>query len=484
MSYGHADRIAAIFSGTPAAGSEKPMPPIDPRLYDRPEVRRILAERDIAGLYRALHDAGVPQRQIAELTGQSQSEVSEILKGRRVLSYDLLVRITEGLGIPRELMGISWWGPGGSHAGPDGAYGGQVTVANPEGVDEMLRRRRQVIELGAGVAVGAPLAKLAQLLERLELPDPSPVPLPSRLGTVHVAKVRDLTRRLDEAASTPSGSDPEVSTAATAWAERLLDVSGTETVKLALMVAIAELHSVAGWAGFHAGLYDRAMLHYAHVLKLATQAGDAYCQALALNNAGLITVEHGRPNDGLKLLQCGAVKALDIPTGEQRAVVVGEIGKAAMQAQALAEEATALSRLDYPEAAQAADTALTKARELWTPTPADPYGDLDRPAACLKLERGHLDAAEPFAVASLRRWEGGRQVSLTQSAIVLATIHVRAVEPRGLQLAHSAIVSAGKLASVRARKRLEPLAAALEARRGSDAEQLARMARQVAATRA
>ena len=87
-------------------------------------------------------------------------------------------------------------------------------------------------------------------------------------------------------------------------------------------------------------------------------------------------------------------------------------------------------------------------------------------------------------MASLQRWEGGRQVSLTQSAIVLATIHVRAVEPRGLQLARSAIVSAGKLASVRARKRLEPLAAALEARRGSDAEQLARMARQVAATRA
>ena len=54
--------------------------------------------------------------------------------------------------------------------------------------------RRQLIELGAGVAVGAPAAKLAQLLERLELGDPSPVPLPSQLGAVHVAKVRDLTR--------------------------------------------------------------------------------------------------------------------------------------------------------------------------------------------------------------------------------------------------------------------------------------------------
>ena len=108
--------------------------------------------------------------------------------------------------------------------------------------------------------------------------------------------------------------------------------------------------------------------------------------------------------------------------------MVGESGRAAVQAVALVAEATALSRLEYPEAAQAADTAMVKARELWQPTPADPYGDPDRPAACLELERGHLDAAEPFAVASLRRWEGGSQISRTQSAIVLATIHVRAGE--------------------------------------------------------
>ena len=86
-------------------------------------------------------------------------------------------------------------------------------------------------------------------------------------------------------------------------------------------------------------------------------------------------------------------------------------------------------------------------------------------------------------MASLRRWEGGSQVSRTQSAIVLATIHVRAGEPRGLQLAHSAVTAAGELTSVRTRRRLEPLAAALAARRGTDAEQLARMARQVATTK-
>ncbi|MCA1676527.1 MAG: helix-turn-helix domain-containing protein [Actinobacteria bacterium] len=206
MSYGHADKIARLAASTPAAGSEKPAPLIDPTLYHRDDVRPVLAERDIAGLFRVLKDdAGLTQRTIAELVGMSQSEVSEILDGRRVIAYDVLVRIAEGLRITRELMGLSY--------GENDAYGGDGTVANPpEGVSvEMLRRR--LIELGAGLAVAAPAAKLAPLLERLELPDPPPVPPPSVLSGVHVVKVRDLTRRA-------YGSDPEVSSAAAAWASR------------------------------------------------------------------------------------------------------------------------------------------------------------------------------------------------------------------------------------------------------------------------
>ena len=114
----------------------------------------------------------------------------------------------------------------------------------------------------------------------------------------------------------------------------------------------------------------------------------------------------------------------------------------------------------------------------------DRNGDLDQVAARLELERGRLDAAEPFAAASVRRWEGISERARTYSGVVLATVHVRAGELRGLALAHSAITSAARLTSARIRRRLEPLVTALEARRGSDAEQLARMARQVAATRA
>ena len=467
--YGHADKIAAIAAGASAVGGEKPTPPIDPRLYDRPEVRPILAERDIAGLYRALHDAGVPQRRIAELTGQSQSEVSEILKGRRVLSYDLLVRITEGLAIPRELMGLSWWGPDGTHAGPDGAYGGEVTVADPsEGVDEILRRHVLALAPIAAVAHN-PLTRLRELLEHSELPGPSPVPLPSRLSGVHVEKVRDQTRRLREAGRA-YGSDPEMGSAAAAWATRLLDVPGPDAVSKALMVSVAELHIQAGWAGTDAGLYDRAMHHYARGLELATEAGDAYLQALALTYAGMSTEEHGQPNDGLKLLQYAGVKARSIPQSHEL--------RTAVEAVVLEDSATAYAHLGCPEAA---DRELDQARELWAPTNLS--GDPNQVAACIELDRGRLDAAEPFAVASMRRWEGVSERARTYSGVVLATVHVRAGEHRGLALAHGAITSAARLTSARVRRRLEPLATALETRSGSDVQQLARMARQVAAAR-
>ncbi|MGH3936560.1 MAG: hypothetical protein ACRDS1_16540, partial [Pseudonocardiaceae bacterium] len=53
--------------------------------------------------------------------------------------------------------------------------------------------------------------------------------------------------------------------------------------------------------------------------------------------------------------------------------------------------------------------------------PADPFGDPDRDAARLELKRERLDLAEGLATASVRRWQGGRQLSRTQTGIVLVT---------------------------------------------------------------
>jgi transcriptional regulator with XRE-family HTH domain len=435
---------------------------IDPVWWERSDLRAALAVRDISAVYRALRDVGISQRQIAALTGQSQSEVSEILTGRQVMAYDVLERIAEGLSIPRELMGLSRWSA-------EGTYAGEVTDAEtPEGVSaEMLRRH--VLALGAIAAFGASVKGLGELVDLPRLV--SAAPLPSRISAVHVAQIRDLTQFLGTTGKA-HGPDPEVSSAAAASATRLLKIPGAEPIKRALMVAVAELHIHAGWAASDAGLYHRAMIHYARALELASDAGDAYLQAHALTLAGFATVEHGHPNDGLKMQQLAQVKASQIPSEDPRGVAV--------QAWAKADSATAYAALGQD---QAAYRELTTARELWQPSRTDPLGDLDGVAALLEVERGRLDIAESFAASSVRRWTGLSRLGNTRSSVTLATIHLRAGEGDGLQMAHHAITAVTKLSSVRARKRLEPLADALDARRGSDARELTRMARRVAATR-
>src|SRR2546430_14181153 len=85
-----------------------PSSPIPPEEWEKPEMRNALAAREVSSVYRQLRRTGVSQRQIAALTGQSQSEVSEILKGRQVMAYDVLARIADGLGVPRGYMGLAY----------------------------------------------------------------------------------------------------------------------------------------------------------------------------------------------------------------------------------------------------------------------------------------------------------------------------------------------------------------------------------------
>jgi hypothetical protein len=58
----------------------------DPTWWWRPEVRPILAVRNITGLYRWLQKMGWSQQQIGSMTDQSQPEVSGIIHGRKVHS--------------------------------------------------------------------------------------------------------------------------------------------------------------------------------------------------------------------------------------------------------------------------------------------------------------------------------------------------------------------------------------------------------------
>lgn len=153
---------------------------IDPTLLDDDNVRAALATRDVGTLYRLLGRLGVTQRRIAQLTGQSQSEVCEILKDRKVRDVWVLERIADGLGIPRARMGLSY-----------GEQGLDPSLVKEE-VDEEMQRRALLAATWAA-ALGQAFLGLGELTE---LALPSGQALPSRLDMSHVHAVRAVTDRL------------------------------------------------------------------------------------------------------------------------------------------------------------------------------------------------------------------------------------------------------------------------------------------------
>ena len=84
-----------------AASSEKPTSPIDPTLYHRDDMRAVLAAHDIAGLYQLLKDAGLTQRDIAALTGQSGPSVGDHRLLRRPSTMRRPVRMRAPLALQR-----------------------------------------------------------------------------------------------------------------------------------------------------------------------------------------------------------------------------------------------------------------------------------------------------------------------------------------------------------------------------------------------
>src|ERR1700742_2009537 len=146
--------------------------PVPPSTWEEPDMKRVLVDRDVSSVYRMLRRGGISQRQIAALTGQSQSEVSEILKGRQVMAYDVLARIADGLGVPRGYMGL--------------AYDETTALKVAGSVDEAEQRedeevkRRRFLQHAASVTMGA------QVLgpdSGAWVPTAAQTPTPNRIGT-------------------------------------------------------------------------------------------------------------------------------------------------------------------------------------------------------------------------------------------------------------------------------------------------------------
>ncbi|WP_158879874.1 helix-turn-helix transcriptional regulator [Amycolatopsis anabasis] len=438
--------------------------PVASSVWERPEMREALAAREISSVYRLLRKEGVSQRQIAAMTGQSQSEVSEILKGRQVMAYDVLARIADGLGIPRGYMGLAY-----DEATAVTVVGAADSQQAEE--DESVKRRKFLahaaqVTMGAAVFGSAPEAWAAS---------PARTPAPGRIGMTDVRQVEAATRALRALDYQYGGGFcRDAVVAQLSWGQQMLESSAIETVKNRLYVALADLHSLAGWTSFDTGLVDSARSHFANALDLAKQGDNHPLVANVLYRMGRVYLHQDAPNDALKLFQLGQIAAQE--SGSELAVAVLCANEA--WAYAMMENDTQAMKLLGQSKDAFARSDLANA-ESWVRffNETDVYAMIGTVHTVLaqKVDQKHTKYAIPALTRAIDAYGDDMARSKTFNQSALATNHLLDGDiDQGAKVGRAALDSADGIKSARIKERMKPLKEEAERRRNNvDARDLA-----------
>ncbi len=421
--------------------------PVTPDVWNEREMRGALARRNISEIYKLLRRNGVSQRQIAASTGQSQSEVSEILKGRQVMAYDVLARIADGLGIPRGYMGLAY----------DGATAMRVanTTSDSQVEEDESVKRRKFLSHAAAVTMGAAVFGTES---GPWLPNSAQTPAPGRIGMTDVQQIQAATKALrDLDYRYGGGTCRDAVVAQLSWAQQLLDAHSTEGVRKKLFVSLADMHNLAGWTSFDIGLLDPARGHFGKALEFAKEAQDDSLVANVLYRMGRVYLHYNEPDEALKLFQLGQISAQH--SGSALAVAV-----------LCANEAWAYAMLNrqdqtYKMLARTKDE-FARADLENAPDWARFFGENDLHAMIGSvhhaLAKHDPDKHAPLAIAELLKCIEGYDVDMQRSRVfglsMLATNYIRADDlHQGLKTGQKAIEAGEQVKSKRVVQRMSPL---------------------------
>ncbi|WP_459713410.1 helix-turn-helix domain-containing protein [Actinophytocola sp. KF-1] len=437
---------------------------VTPEAWEDQEMRNALAAREVSTIYKLLRRKGVSQRQIAAMTGQSQSEVSEILKGRQVMAYDVLVRIADGLGVPRGYMGLAY----------DEVTAQRVAERSetPEAEEPENVKRRKFLAHAAAVAVGAHVLGADS---GSWVSNPVLTPAPGRIGMTDVRQVEAATRALRSLDYQYGGGFcRDAVVAQLSWGQQMLNSSGTDVVKQRLHVALADLHNLAGWTSFDVGLIDSARNHFGRALELAKAGESDELVANILYRMGRVYLHKEAPDDALKMFQLGQIAAQQ--SGSELAVAVICANQAWAYAMMGHEEQTmkliGRTRDEFARAnhGEAADWVKFFNED-------DVYSMIGTVHTVLaqKVDARHTKYAIPALTRAIDSYgdEVARNKAFNLSS--LATNHLLDGDiDHGSKVGVQAVDLAQHLKSKRVRDRLEPLRVEAEKRRNfTDARELA-----------
>ncbi|MBI3685781.1 MAG: transcriptional regulator [Actinobacteria bacterium] len=442
---------------------------VAPTVWEHREMRMALAFRDLKAVYERLQRVGVSQRHIARLTGQSPSEVYEILKGRRVMAHDVLVRVADGLGIPRGYMGLAY--------DESTEIALDLATATCSGNADERDEVRRLLRHAANVAMGTSVEDVAHWWQPI---DRQVAPAPTGIGMRDVEHVETLTaamRALDYRYG--GGACRDAVAAHVRWTQQLLTASCADRTRTRLHRALADLHNLAGWTSFDVGMYSIARKHFARALEQAKHAGDLSLAANVLYRTGRLHLHRGMPREALRFFQLGQITVQDSGCGLTVAMLC-------------ANEGWAYALLgDRPQVRRSLGRArdeFTRADRTSAPAWVRFFGDADLHASIGVTYSSQTNATASEltqAIDHINQAIGLRGPDMTRSLVfertALAVAHLRAGN-RDVGLAVGREATASGVRSLRTLDRLEPLQSIAATRHGDTA--LEDLGHQIASLRA
>jgi tetratricopeptide (TPR) repeat protein len=239
------------------------------------------------------------------------------------------------------------------------------------------------------------------------------------------------------------------------------------------MLALADLHNLAGWTSFDVGMFSVARRHFGRALEQAREASDHSLVANILYRMGRLHLHQGMSRDALRFFQLGQIAAQDSECGLTVAMLCANeawayalIGDRRQMARSVGRAQDEFAKADHANArawvrffGEADLRASIGVAQISIENPTD-------------TEIG--DAVEQIAHAiRLRGPEMTR--SRTFELTALSTAYLRGGDrDHGLRAAQDAGSSAETVRSIRILDRLEPLQQLADQRaRDADFSQLA-----------
>ncbi|WP_329367875.1 helix-turn-helix domain-containing protein [Streptomyces sp. NBC_00669] len=340
---------------------------IPQEIVTRADVRRALAEHDFADAFRIIKQyAGFSQNRIAIACGLTPGKVSTIMSGStQVTSYDVLVRIADGLGIPGGYVGLAprpWEGevvpPPDTAEVPvhmDSPWQTDVTVelaGQLTSADLAMNRRTLARALAATTVSGA---HLLDSLEGWMHPGEGGRrrTRPGRLGLGDVEQLEESAKAFRTWDHRYGGGLRR-----RAVLGQLSEVAATleehqaPVVEERLHRVLAYLAGTAATMAWDSGLQRRAQDYYRLSLRAAHAGGDRLWGANVLAGMARQMLYNGRPHDALELVRLAQEGSRGVAGPRVRAMLRTREAwaMAALGRTTAFERATELARQDLADA--------------------------------------------------------------------------------------------------------------------------------------